>query len=98
MQLLSTAAAAVSFAWPGASTTCHPASCRCCHAAAGGPYVVRWFNWLTQISTVEGVAVNHTLKDPAFGGGTSGACAQTLAYCMVPLPPLLPPLLPLLPL
>ena len=55
-------------------------SCRYC-AAAGGPYVARWFNWLKEISEAEGLPANHTLKNPAFGGSTSGMGMPALAWC-----------------
>jgi len=55
-------------------------SCRYC-AAAGGPYVARWFNWLKEISEADGLPANHTLKNPAFGGSTSGMGMPALAWC-----------------
>lgn len=41
-------------------------------ALHGGPYVARWFNWLREISPSPTASVDHTLKNPAFGGSTSG--------------------------
>ncbi|PRW51157.1 hypothetical protein C2E21_5422 [Chlorella sorokiniana] len=40
-------------------------------AMHGGPYVARWFNWLNEISPRQQPS-EHTLKNPAFGGSTSG--------------------------
>lgn len=45
----------------------------CPPAAAGGPYVLRFFNWLKQVSPASGQQADHTLRSPAFGGSTSGS-------------------------
>lgn len=60
--------------------------------AAGGPYVARWFNWLLNVSPNEALPLGHTLKNPAFGGSTSGtrqAGAAERAVCFAR--PLKPP-------
>lgn len=68
-----------------AATACFACCCHCCNSvalsttssappcAAGGPYVARWFNWLLNVSPNEALPLGHTLKNPAFGGSTSGA-------------------------
>lgn len=60
----------------GASVACQSACATCQLPDAGGPYVARWFNWLREISPSPTASVDHALKNPAFGGSTSGAWGQ----------------------